>query len=344
MKTVINIGDLRKIVDRFGRANILIIGDVMLDQFVETRVARISPEAPVPVAEVLSETFKPGGAANVINNVTALGGQVIPVGVIGRDSDGERLLELLASEVNTTEACLLVDPNRATTVKTRIMSGGHQIVRVDREKRNPLSPQQTKKIVDFVAENIGDTDAFVISDYDKGVITTQLLEGVISMANQYDKPIVVDPKIEHFLDYKGVKVVVPNMKEAAEGTGIRYVNETSLINMGQWILTQLECDGVLITRGKGGMSLFEKEGKVTHIPTLAREVYDVTGAGDTVTSIVTLALATGASLLHAAILANSAASIVVSKVGTATLTREELLSRIDEMKDDILEAHTLAIG
>jgi len=344
MKTLINIGDLKKTVDRFAHVKILIIGDVMLDQFVETKVARISPEAPVPVAEVIGETFKPGGAANVINNITALGGKVIPAGVVGKDSDGEKLLELLSSEVNAGEGCLLVDSNRATTVKTRVMCGGHQIVRIDREKTNPLDPQQTKQIVDFVIEHIADTDAFVISDYDKGVITSPLLEGVIPMTRQHNKPIVVDPKIEHFLDYKGVKVVVPNLKEAVEGTGIRYVNETSLINMAQWILTQLECDAVLITLGKGGMSLFEKDGKVTHIPTLAREVYDVTGAGDTVTSIVTLALATGASMLHAAVLANSAASIVVGKVGTATLTREELLSRIGETTDEILEANSLAIG
>ena len=153
------------------------------------------------------------------------------------------------------------------------------------------------------------------------------------MAERYKKPIVVDPKIDHFLDYKGVKVVVPNLREASEGTGIRFVNETSVINMGQWILTHLECDAVLITRGRDGMSLFEKEGKVTNIPTLAREVYDVTGAGDTVTSIVTMTLATGAPILYAAILANSAASVVVNKVGTATLTREELLDRMESQAE-----------
>lgn len=339
-----NIGDLKKIADRFDQVSILIIGDVMLDEFVETRVARISPEAPVPVAEVVSETFKPGGAANVINNITALGGKVIPVGIIGKDSDGQKLVELLRSEVDTSDGCILVDPERATTVKTRIMCDGHQIVRVDRERTTPLSPQQTERIVDFVLEKTSQVDGFVISDYDKGVVTSRLLEGVIPPTRKHEKPVVVDPKTEHFLDYKGVKVVVPNLKEASEGTGIRYVNETSVINMGQWMLTHLECDSVLITRGKDGMSLFEKEGMVTHIPTLAREVYDVTGAGDTVTSIVAMALAAGAPVLHAAILANCAASIVVSKVGTAALTREELLSRIDVMKEEILQAHTLSYG
>ncbi|MHA2600922.1 MAG: D-glycero-beta-D-manno-heptose-7-phosphate kinase [Candidatus Thorarchaeota archaeon SMTZ1-83] len=339
-----NIGDLKKIAARFDQVSILIVGDVMLDQFVETRVARISPEAPVPVAEVLRETFKPGGAANVINNITALGGKVVPVGIIGKDDDGTRLLELLRSEVDASDSCILIDPDRATTVKTRIMCDGHQIVRVDRERTTPLSLQQTEKVVDFVLKRASGVDGFVISDYDKGVVTSRLLEGILPLAKNHGKPVVVDPKTDHFLDYKGAKVVVPNLKEASEGTGIRYVNETSVINMGQWILTHLDCDAVLITRGKDGMSLFEKEGMVTQIPTLAREVYDVTGAGDTVTSVVSMALATGAPILRAALLANCAASIVVSKVGTAALTREELLCRIDEMKDEILQAHTLSYG
>lgn len=344
MKTVVNIEDLKRIIEQFDRAKILVIGDIMLDQFIETKVSRISPEAPVPIAEVISDTFKPGGAANVINNVIALGGQVVPVGIIGNDDGGKKLLELLSSKKSVDEGCLLVDPNRATTIKTRIMAGGHQMVRIDREKKHPLSPQQTKQMVDFIAKNVSDISAFVISDYDKGVITSQLLEDTIPMTRKYDKPVVVDPKTDRFLDYRGVKVVVPNLKEASEGTGIRFVNETSVINMGQWMLTHLECDAVLITRGKDGMSLFEKDGHATHIPTLAKEVYDVTGAGDTVTSIFSLALATGASVLHAAVLANTAASIVVSKVGTATLARKELLDRIDEMKDEILEANTIAIG
>lgn len=330
-------GNLKKIVDQFHRVKILVIGDLMLDQFVETRVTRISPEAPVPVAEVISETFKPGGAANVINNITALGGQVIPVGVIGRDNDGERFLELLTSKMNTDVSCLLVDPDRATTVKTRIMADGHQIVRIDREKRNPLNPEQTAEIIDFIAKNISKLDAFVISDYDKGVVTPQLLEGVISLASSNSKPVIVAPKLEHFMNYKGAKVIVPNLKEASEGSGIRHIDEASVINMGKWILTHLECDAVLITRGKDGMSLFENGGKLTHIPALAREVYDVTGAGDTVISVVSLALATGSKMLHASVLANSAASVVINKVGTATLTKEELLSRIDVMKEEILK-------
>lgn len=333
-----NIEDLKKIIDQFDQVKVLVIGDVMLDQFVETKVSRISPEAPVPVAEVISETFKPGGAANVINNITALGGQVIPVGVIGKDDDGERLLSLLASEVDTNKAYILIDPERATTVKTRIMADGHQIVRVDREKKNPINRQQTQKIIDFTTRTIAEVDALVISDYDKGLITTQLLEGLIPLAKNFDKPIIVAPKIEHFIEYKGVKVIVPNLKEASEGTGIRYINEASIINMGQWILTHLGCDAVLITRGKDGMSLFEKEGEITYIPTLAKEVYDVTGAGDTVTSVVALVLATEAQMLQAALIANSAASVVVSKVGTATLTRKELLNRIDEMREEIFKA------
>jgi len=330
-----DIDGLKRLVNGFGRVRTLVIGDIMLDQFVEANVSRISPEAPVPVAEVVSEFFKPGGAANVIHNITALGGEVIAAGMVGDDPDGERLLRLLRAEVSLEGSCLLVDGGRSTTVKTRILSDGHQIVRVDRERKNPIDHRQTVKLIEFVEQQMERVNAMVISDYDKGLITSELLDAVIPLARRHGRPVVVAPKVLHFAEYKGVNVLVPNLKEASGGTGIRYVNEGSIVEMGQWILSHLGCDATLITRGKDGMSLFEREGKVTYIPTLAKEVYDVTGAGDTVTSVLTLVLGSKGTVLEGAFLANSAASVVVSKVGTATVTQQELLQRIAQMREEV---------
>lgn len=314
--------EVRKVVERFDSARILTIGDVMLDRFIIGTVSRISPEAPVPVVDFASETFKPGGAANAINNIRAFGGDVVATGVIGDDTNGRKLIDLLKQSGINTEG-LIVIQNRPTTIKTRIIAG-QQLVRIDREKRNGIDPECTHQILDFVNKKIDDVDAILISDYDKGVITNKLLEVAIPTIKKYNKPIIVDPKVKHFLDYKGVTIVTPNLKEASAATGISPINETSIRNMGQWLLTQLECDAVLITRGKDGMSLFEKEGNVTHIPTVAREVFDVTGAGDTVTGVVALSLAVGAEMIDAATIANMAAGIVVGKLGTATVTKDEL--------------------
>lgn len=337
------IRELKDTIDCFDKVRILVVGDMMLDQFIQATVSRISPEAPVPIAEVVSEVFKPGGTANTINNIRSLGGSIIPVGIIGDDAEGKKLINLITDK-EMDKDCVLVDSSRPTTVKTRIVADGQQIVRVDREKTESIDYKHTRKIVDFVKENIDYINAIVISDYDKGVITGKLLENLIPLAKKYNKPVIADPKVAHFLDYKGVRVVTPNVKEASIATGTRFINETSVINMGQWILTRVDCDAVLITRGKDGMSLFEKEGKVTHIPAIAKEVYDVTGAGDTVTSVVALALAAGTDMLQAAILANSAASVVVSKIGTATLTRDELKNQIDKAKEKILRPNIRVIA
>lgn len=324
--------ELKKVVERFESARILAIGDVMLDRFILGTVSRISPEAPVPVVDLTSETFKPGGAANAINNIRALGGEVIAVGIIGDDVSGKKLIDLLKQSGINTEGIIVIQ-NRPTIVKTRIIAGQQQIVRIDREKRDCLDNEWVQKILGFVNTKIKDIDAILISDYDKGVITNKLLEDVIPLAKKYNKPIIVDPKVEHFLDYKGVTIVTPNIKEASAATGISPINETSIRNMGQWLLTQLECDTVLITRGKDGMTLFENDGAVIHIPTVAREVFDVTGAGDTVTGVVALCLAVGAVMVDAAIIANTAAGIVVGKLGTATATKEELKHQLDILKE-----------
>jgi len=322
----VNIDRLKEIVEQFDKAHVLVIGDFMLDKFIQGTVSRLSPEAPVPVVDVVSEIFRPGGAANAISNIGALGGNAVAVGVIGDDWNGRKLTDLLKQYGVDTE-CIIVSKERPTTVKTRIIAEQQQIVRIDREKRDAINYEDTKTILDFLNEKINDVDAILISDYDKGVVTNRLVEGLMPLAKKFDKPVIVHPKVVHFLDYKGATIVNSNLERASTVTGISQINETSIRNMGQWLLTQLECEYVLITRGNDGMSLFERSGGVTHIPAAVNEVYDVVGvgAGDTVTSVIALSLACGVTnMVNSAILANMAAGIVVGKQGSAAVTRDEL--------------------
>ncbi len=332
-----NTEELKEKVEHFDKSCVLVIGDLMLDKFINGSVSRISPEAPVPVVDVASEIFRLGGAANAISNIRVLGGNVIATGVIGDDWYGRRLTGLLKHDGVDTE-CVIVCKERPTTVKMRVMAGQQQIVRIDRESREAIGYEVTQTILDFLNKKIGDIDALLISDYDKGVVTGGLLEGLIPLARKFGKPVVVYPKVEHFLDYKGVTVVIANMEKAGMVTGIRQINETSIRNMGQWLLTHLECEYVLITRGKEGMSLFEKNGSVTHIPAVVKEARNITGAGDTVASLIALSLASGTiRMVDSAILANIAAGIVIEKLGTATsgsatVTRFELENQINNIR------------
>ena len=329
-----NIEELKGIVEQFKDARVLVLGDLMLDKYIEGTVSRISPEAPVPVVDVISEMFRPGGAANAISNIRALGGSVVAVGVTGDDWNGRKLTELLKQDNVDTEG-IIAGKKWQTTVKTRIIAEQQQIVRIDREKRVDMDTEDTKTILDFVNEKIDDVDAILISDYDKGVVTNSLLEYLVPLAKKCGKPVVVHPKVMHFLDYKGVTILTSSIERASTVTGIHQVNETSIRNMGHWLLTQLECEYVLITCGNEGMSLFGKSGEVTQIPAVTEKVYNVTGvgAGDTVTSLIALTLASGvANMVNSALLANVAAGVVVEKPGTATLTRDELKDRLNKLK------------
>ncbi len=324
-----NIEELKETVENFDKKCILVVGDLMLDKFIKGTVSRISPEAPVPVIDVTSENFRLGGAANAIGNIRVLGGNVIAIGAVGDDWYGRKLTEMLKMEGVDTEY-VIIDKKRPTTVKTRIIAGQQQIVRIDREKRDAIGYESTKTIMDVLIEKIEDVDAFLISDYDKGVVTNTLLEGLIPLARKYSKPIVVHPKVEHFLDYKGVTIVITNLENASMVTGIRQINETSIRNMGQWLLTHLECEYVLITRERDGMSVFEKSGNVTHIPAITREERNVRGAGDIVSSLIALSLASGVTnMINSATLANIAASIIIGKSGAVKVTRNELKHQID---------------
>ncbi len=333
-----NTQELKEIIEKFDRNCIMVIGDLMLDKFINGTVSRISPEAPVPLVDVISETFRLGGAANAINTIRVLSGNVIAVGVTGDDWYGKRLTDLL-KQIGVDTECVLVCKDRPTTVKTRVIAGQQHIVRIDREKRDAIGYEYTKTIMDYLSKKIEGIDALLISDYDKGVVTNKLLDGLIPLAKKFEKPIVVYPKVEHFLDYKGVTIVITNVEKASAVTGINQINETSIRNMGQWLLTHLECEYVLINRGKEGMSLFEKSGSITHMPSIAQEVRDVTGAGDTVASLIVLSLASGATkMLNSAVLANIAAGMAVEKFGSAAVTRDELKCQIDNLERNILHA------
>lgn len=327
-----NLEELKEMVERFDKTCVLVVGDLMLDKFITGTVSRISPEAPVPIIDVTSEIFRLGGAANAISNIRVLGGNVIAVGVVGDDWYGKRLIELLRQDGMDIE-CVLVCKDRPTTLKTRVIAGKQQIVRIDCEKRDAIAHEYTKAILDYLKRKIEGIDALLISDYDKGVVTNRLLDGLIPLAKKFGKPIVIYPKVEHFLDYKGVTIVITNIERASTVTGIRQINETSIRNMGQWLLTHLECEYVLINRGKDGMSLFEKNGSIMHIPAIENEVRDVTGAGDTVASLIALSLASGViRMINSAVLANIAAGIVIEKFGSATVTRGELELKIDNLE------------
>lgn len=311
-------------IDRFKRARVLVVGDVMLDHYVWGAVSRISPEAPVPVVQVTRETVLLGAAANVVNNIRSLGGSVGICGVIGLDDAGRRLLQMLQEQGIESDG-LVIEDDRPTTIKTRVIAHHQQVVRFDRETKDGIGRETHGRIYDYVKQRIGaGLDAIVISDYCKGVVTKELVRDIVRMARKKDIVVSVDPKVSHFGIYSGVSILTPNVKEASLGSKVDIEDEASLVKAGGNILKRLSCNAVLITRGEQGMSLFERGGRITHIPTVAREVFDVTGAGDTVISALTLAMAVGASFADAARISNYAAGIVVGVVGTATVTPEQL--------------------
>lgn len=324
---------LVKIIDRFPSTRVLVVGDVMMDHYVWGSVSRISPEAPVPVVNVTRETLLLGGAANVVNNISALGGQADICGVIGSDDAGRQLQHLLRTRGVPTDG-LVMEPGRSTTIKTRVIAHHQQVVRFDRETREGIARETHQQIFKRVTEKADEgIDAIVISDYCKGVVTRGLVRDIVRLAKKRGIAVSVDPKVSHFGIYRGVTILTPNTKEASLGARIEINDDESLLRAGKGLLKRLACEAVLITRSEQGMSLFEKSGRVTHIPTVARDVFDVTGAGDTVISALTLSMAAGAKVSDAAMIANYAAGIVVGVVGTATVSPEQLKLRITEQKE-----------
>ncbi len=314
-------------ISRFPRYRILVVGDLMLDVFIWGEVNRISPEAPVPVVEVAEETRLLGGAANVVNNVAALGAAASIAGVIGNDEAGRELVRLMEGE-GVSPGGLIVESARPTTVKTRIIARNQQVVRFDRESRHPLNKGTLEKVLSFVEQQVGRVDGVIVSDYAKGVVTSDFMDAVRSFASASGIPVVVDPKVRHAGLYRRVTMITPNHHEASRMSGVVIHDEATLEEAGRALLERLECRTVLITRGKEGMSLFHREGEAVHIPTVARRVFDVTGAGDTVIAAMTLGIVAGLSTVEAAMLANLAAGIVVGEVGTATASSARLLDEI----------------
>jgi rfaE bifunctional protein kinase chain/domain len=306
---------------------IAVLGDFMLDRYLWGSVTRISPEAPVPVVEIDTETEQLGGAANVANNIAALGALPHPVGVIGKDGSGERLLELLENAGFPNDG-LFVDDTRPTTIKTRVIAHNQHVVRTDRESRKELTPDMQERILRHLEKILPKLDAILIEDYNKGVIAQPLLTRVIELARAHDRIITVDPKFNHFLDYQQVTVFKPNRKETEEVLGVKLSNDGAVDRAGETLLQRLQCGNVLITLGERGMALFSKGGGSHLIPTRARRVHDVSGAGDTVIATLTAALASGADILEAATLANYAAGVVVGEVGAVPIDKQKLIEAI----------------
>jgi rfaE bifunctional protein kinase chain/domain len=319
----INRLNLQKAIEKFSSANVLVIGDIIVDHFIWGTVSRISPEAPVPVVNVTDESLLLGGSANVLHNLYDLGARATLCGVIGDDLMGHHLLQLL-QQMDSPTAGVIKTHDRPTTKKTRIVAQSQQVVRVDREKTSPLPVEILDALCSFIEANIASFDAVIISDYCKGVVCARLMDHLRRLVSRHHVPMIVDPKPIHAALFKGATIITPNHREAEKMSGVTICDDESLFQAAAALLQRLDSTAVLITRGEAGMTLLEKEKPIFTIPTVAKEIYDVTGAGDTVIASLALGLACGLSFAEAATLANFAAGIVVAKIGTATASAKEL--------------------
>ena len=321
---------LKEYIDRFSKTNVLVVGDIILDEYVWGDVSRVSPEAPVPVVEVKRDTKMLGGAANVIHNIATLGARPILCGVVGQDLTGKTIIDELNKMGLTTDG-IVPEKGRLTSIKTRVVARNQQVVRFDHETRTDIKPESIERLLTFMKKNLDRLDAIVVADYGKGVISASLMKGLrklIQSAAGESIKVAVDPKTGNFEYYHGVDVITPNHHEAGIFCRFEIVDEETLMRAGKQMLKELNCRSVLITQGKEGMTLFENGGEVIHIPTVAKNVFDVTGAGDTVISTFSLALASGLDLKSAAVLSNYAAGLVVGEVGTSTVSAAELKTLI----------------
>ncbi len=321
--------NLLNVVKRFHKARILVIGDIMVDHFVYGTVDRISPEAPVPVVQVKSEKLMPGGAANVVNNVSKLGAKVYVAGVVGNDYNGNILKRMVDKETVNSEGILTLD-NFQTIIKTRVIAHNQQIVRFDKENNGKFSGGVYKALISGIKKIADDIDAVIISDYGKGLIEKKFFSTVVNFLREKGKFISLDPKVENFKFYKNISILTPNINEAFGGSGIKIKDEKTLIKASKMIFKKVKSDYLLITRGESGMSLFYPDNKSEHLKARAKDVYDVTGAGDTVISTLTVAKSVGAGIFEACYIANAAASIAVSQLGTYAVGVEELMKVLSE--------------
>jgi len=306
-----------RIIGRFRTKRVLVLGDLMLDRYIWGAVSRISPEAPVPVVEVRKDSLCLGGAGNVAQNLTSLGAQPVLTGVVGDDPEGRWIQDNAAGSRG-----VFTDKSRPTTVKTRIIAHHQQVVRVDLEQKGALSTGIEKKILGVIADE--EYDGLLVSDYNKGIVNPSLMAKALLLTEKRRIPVFVDPKVPHFRLYSPVTLITPNHFEAEKIVGHGCQTDPEVERAGTEILSLISCRYLIIKRGEQGMTVFEQGKRPLYIPTVAREVFDVTGAGDTVIAAATLALLAGATIREAALIANAAAGIVVGKIGTATVTPGEL--------------------
>lgn len=314
---------LEEIFNNFNFKKIGILGDLMLDRYLWGNVNRISPEAPVPVVEIDNESNRLGGAANVAHNVKSLGAIVKIFGIVGDDDDGKILYDLLSKYGFNTDG-ILKDKNRPTTVKTRVIANKQHVVRVDREDRREITKDIEEKILEVFKSNLNDLDAVIIEDYNKGLVTKSLINSIVELCNINGIIVNVDPKFNNFFEYKNVTVFKPNRKETEEALGIKLTDENSYKLAAEKLSNILNAKYIIITRGEEGMSIRLNDGEFITIPTTARKVADVSGAGDTVISTLTVAMAAGANVHEAAILANTAGGIVCGEVGIVPIQKDIL--------------------
>jgi rfaE bifunctional protein kinase chain/domain len=314
---------LQELFGHFQGKRIAVVGDLMIDRYYWGAVRRISPEAPVPVVEVDSESHRLGGAANVARNIQALGGEPLLVGLVGDDFTGKMLVSMMADQGMPVKG-IVIDSGRPTTIKTRIIAHQQHVVRVDQESKAECPEHLRHQIVDAVKYNIHAIDGIILEDYDKGTVTKDVIREVIAVARKYNKIITVDPKLKNFLEYRHVTVFKPNRRETEESIGGRLEQTEDVERAGRKLLELLDAENVLITRGEEGMSLFTPGTAPRHLASTAKHVHDVSGAGDTVIATITIAMAGGASFDEAAALGNYAGGVVVGKVGIVPITPEEL--------------------
>ena len=318
---------LKSILKRSKGRKIAIIGDVMLDKYVYGTISRISPEAPVPVVDIDKTEFRLGGAANVANNIKALEAEPVLIGVIGNDYDSKHYLDVMRA-LGLSTVGIIKDNSRPTTAKTRVIAHSQHVLRVDSEIKDDINTSTGKKIIDYLNRNIRSFAAVILQDYNKGVLTSGMISKIISIAKKYNKPVYVDPKFHNFFEYRDVTVFKPNRKETADILAMKIDGEESVKEAGRKLIDKLNCEYLVLTRGEKGMMLFDKEKNKTvilNIPTKARKVADVSGAGDTVISTIAVMLAGGANIIESVMLANQAAGIVCEEVGIIPITKKALL-------------------
>jgi len=320
---------LEEIQKRFAGRRVAVVGDLMLDRYFWGKVSRISPEAPVPVVEVDEESTRLGGAANVANNIASLGGVPVMIGVVGRDIGADILKNLVASNGFPTDG-IVVDSSRPTTIKTRVIAHNQHVVRIDQEEKVDIDADTQAKVLTSLKNQIASLDGIILEDYNKGVLTKKLIKSVIKLAKDNKKKITVDPKFNNFFDYQGVSVFKPNRKETEEALGCRLNTFTEVEKAARELLTKLDADNILLTLGERGMLLFERNGSLAHVETKARNVADVSGAGDTVIATLTMAIVAGASVKESAVLANYAGGIVCGEVGIVPIDKGVLIQTILE--------------